>query len=104
MENSIYHSTVLYNTLKQFDLCRLFSHTYIKHLMAIIMSVYCIGFKGKTVDFEKCSSCHRTSIAHFLNHGKWDDALLESIIKKSVIDIIYHEAQKTGKPVFCIVD
>lgn len=60
--------------------------------------------KGKTVDFEKCSSCHRTSIAHFLNHGKWDDALLESIIKKSVIDIIYHEAQKTGKPVFCIVD
>lgn len=104
MENSIYHSTVLYNTLKQFNLCRLFSHTYIKHMMAIIMSVYCMGFKGKTVDFEKCSSCHRTSIAYFLNHGKWDDDLLESIIKQTVISIIYQEARKTGNPVFCIVD
>ena len=53
MGNSIYHSTVLYNTLKQFNLCRLFSHTYIKHMMAIILSVYCMGFKGKTVDFLK---------------------------------------------------
>ena len=73
-------------------------------MMAIILSVYCMGFKGKTVDFEKCSSCHRTSIAHFLNHGKWDDDLLESIIKQAVLSIIYQEARRTGSPVFCIVD
>ena len=104
MENSIHHSTYIYNTLKQLNLCRLFSHTYIKHMLAIIMSVYCTGFKGKTVDFEKCSSRHRTSIAHFLNHGQWDDGLLEDVIKQTVISIIYQEARKTGKPVFCIVD
>lgn len=104
MENSIHHSTYIYNTLKQLNLCRLFSHTYIKHMLAIIMSVYCTCFNGKTVNFEKCSSRHRTSIAHFLNHGKWDDELLESIIKQVVISIIYQEARKTGKPVFCIVD
>ena len=104
MGNSIHHSTYIYNTLKQLNLCRLFSHTYIKHILAIIVSVYCTGFKGKTIDFEKCSSCHRTSIAHFLNHGKWDDDLLEGIMKQTVVSIIYQEAKRTGEPVFCIVD
>ena len=48
--------------------------------------------------------CHRTTIAHFLNSGKWDDSLLSDTLKCSVIEIIYSEAARTGKPVFCIVD
>ena len=59
---------------------------------------------GKTTDFAKSSSCHRTTIAHFLNSGKWDDLLLSDILKRSVIEIIYSEVARTGKPVFCIVD
>ena len=62
------------------------------------------GYHGKTTDFAKYSSCHRTTIAHFLNSGKWDDSLLLDTLKRSVIEIIYSEAARTGKPVFCIVD
>ena len=104
MENSIYHSRIIYNYLKQLNLCRVYSQTYIQHILSIILSVFAIGFKGKTVNFEQSGSCHRTTIAHFLNQGKWDDSRLESILKQPVIDIIYHEAKITGKPVFCIVD
>ena len=104
MENSIYHSRLIYNNLKQLNLCRIYSQTYIKHILAIILSVFTIGFKGKTVNFEQSSPCHRTTIAYFLNYGKWDDSKLGNILKQSVIDIIYHETEVTGKPVFCIID
>ena len=50
------------------------------------------------------SPCYRTTIAHFLNSGKWDDSLLSDTLKQSVIEIIYSEAARSGKPVFCIVD
>ena len=58
----------------------------------------------KTTDFAKNSSCHRTTIAHFLNSGKWNDSLLSDTLKQSVIEIIYSEAARTGNLVFCIVD
>ena len=72
----------------------------INHLMSILISIFISGYHGKTTDFAKNSSCHRTTIAHFLNSGKWNDHTL----KCSVIEIIYSEAARTGKPVFCIVD
>lgn len=75
-----------------------------KHIMAILISVFSLGYHGKTIDFEKYSPCHRTTVAHFLNKGKWDDARLEDMIKSIVIQVIYKEAQRSGKPVFCIVD
>jgi hypothetical protein len=75
-----------------------------KHIMAILISVFSLGYHGKTIDFEKYSPCHRTTVAHFLNKGKWDDAMLEDILKSTVIQFIYKEAKQSGKPVFCIVD
>ncbi len=75
-----------------------------KHIMAILISVFSLGYHGKTIDFEKYSPCHRTTVAHFLNKGKWDDAKLENILKSSVVQFIYEEARQSGKPVFCIVD
>ena len=72
--------------------------------MSILISIFILGYHGKTTDFAKNSSCHRTTIAHFLNSGKWDDSLLSDTLKCSVIEIIYSEAARTGKPVFCIVD
>ena len=68
------------------------------------MSILVTGYHGKTTDFAKNSSCHRTTVAHFLNFGKWDGSLLTDTLKRSVIEIIYSEALRTGKPVFCIVD
>ena len=76
----------------------------INHLMSILISIFLSGYHGKTTDFAKNSSCHRTTIAHFLNSGKWDELLLSDTLKRSVIEIIYSEAARTGKPVFCIVD
>ena len=72
--------------------------------MSILISIFISGYHGKTTDFAKNSSCHRMTIAHFLNSRKWDDSLLSDTLKCSVIEIIYSEAARTGKPVFCIVD
>ena len=76
----------------------------INHLMSILIIIFLSGYHGKTTDFAKNSSCHRTTIAHFLNSGKWDESLLSDTLKRPVIEIIYSEAALTGKPVFCIVD
>mgnify|MGYP000178703989 FL=1 len=76
----------------------------INHLMSILIIIFLSGYHGKTTDFAKNSSCHRTTIANFLNSGKWDESLLSDTLKRSVIEIIYSEAARTGKPVFCIVD
>lgn len=86
------------------ELCRVFPQTAMKHIMAILISVFSLGYHGKTIDFEKYSSCHRTTVAHFLNKGKWDDTRLDDILKSTVIQFIYKEALQSGKPVFCIVD
>ncbi len=72
--------------------------------MSILISIFLSGYHGKTTDFAKNSFCHRTTIAHFLNSGKWDDSLLSDTLKRSVIELIYSEATRTGKPVFFIVD
>ena len=85
-------------------MCRVFPQTVIKHILAILISVFSTGYHGKTLDFEKYSPCHRTTVAHFLNKGKWDDSKLEDILKAAVVQTIYGEALRSGKPVFCIVD
>ena len=72
--------------------------------MSILISIFISGYHGKTTDFAKNSSCHRTTIAHFLNSGRWNDPLLSDALKQAVIEIIYSEAARTGNPVFCIVD
>ena len=72
--------------------------------MSVLLSVFAVGYRGKTVNFEEHSPCHRTTVAHFLNSGKWDDKKFEDLLKKAVIDIIYAESKRTGKPVYCIID
>jgi hypothetical protein len=46
----------------------------------------------KTIDFEKYSPCHRTTVAHFLNKGKWDDSARDDILKAAVVQLIYKQA------------
>ncbi len=102
--NSIHHSNKIYNYFKALRLGQFLSDVYLNHLMAIVVSVFLRGYRGKAIDFVQASQCHRTTISYFLNHGKWDDLALRNILKKSVIDLIYREAQRSGQPVFCIVD
>ena len=104
LANTIHHSSFIYNQFKKLNLCKFYSNRVINHLMSILISIFISGYHGKTTDFAKNSSCHRTTIAHFLNSGKWNDSLLSDTLKQSVIEIIYSEAARTGNPVFCIVD
>ena len=92
LANTIHHLSFLYNQFKKLNLCKFYSNRVINHLMSILISIFISGYHGKTTDFAKNSSCHRTTIAHFLNSGKWDDSLLSDALKQDVIGIIYSEA------------
>jgi hypothetical protein len=73
MKNIIQESEVIYKSFKEIKLTEIFTQKVIKHLLAIVIAVFTIGYKGKTVNFAKYSPCHRTTVAHFLNVGKWND-------------------------------
>ena len=104
MGRSIYESAAIFNSLRKYSFCETFTHTVLKHILAILISTFCYGYKGKTVQFARSSPHHRTTIAHFLNKGKWDSDKLETIVKEAVIKIIYEEARRTCKPIYCFVD
>ena len=63
-----------------------------------------LGYRGKIVNAEFFSEKHRTTVAHFLNNGRWDSLNFEKALKRQVIDRIYEESRKSGALVFCIVD
>lgn len=102
--NIIHHSNKIYNYLKALNLSHFLSDIYLQHLMTIIVSVFLRGYRDKTVDFSIASQHHRTTVAYFLNHGKWNDSTLQDILKSSVVHVIYDEAISSGQPIFCIVD
>ena len=102
--NSIHHSKHIYNYLKALNLGLFLSDVYLNHLLTIILSVFLRGYRGKTVDFQEVSHCHRTTTAYFLNHGKWKDDALQDVLKSSILQAIYREAQRSGQPIYCIVD
>lgn len=56
------------------------------------------------VDIARISDKTRTSVAHFFNHGKWGSNKLEQLTKDKVIERIYGESSRSGKPILCIVD
>ena len=68
--------------------------------MSILISIFILGYHGKYKGFSKNSFCHRTTIAHFLNSGKWDESLLLNVLKQYVIEILYSEAVRIGPPCF----
>ena len=72
--------------------------------MTIMIAIFSIGYHSKTVNFETHSVHHRTTTAHFLNKGKWDETILEHILKEEVCKLIYKETQCTGKTVYLIID
>ena len=104
MGNSIYHSKSIYKYLLENKICQHFTHTVIRHIMAILVAVFVSGYRGKTVQIAQVSPRHRTTVAHFLNKGKWDSHWLMEWQKAMVVKIIYEEASRTGKPIQCIVD
>ena len=104
MRNSIYHSKSIYKYLLENSICQHFTHTVIRHIMTILLAVFTSSYRGKITQIAQVSPCHRTTIAHFLNEGKWDSQWLMDWQKATVIKLIYAEATRTGQPIQCIVD
>jgi len=104
MDKSIHHSETIFKMLEKINLTQKLSEIYISHIITILIAVFSIGYHGKTVDFETHSDRHRTTVAHFLNRGKWDETIIENTVKKKVISIIYGESRRTGKPIYVIAD
>lgn len=104
MSRIIHYSEIIYKQLKELKLCLNLSHIAIKYILSILISMFMTGYRGKTIDFARFSKNHRTTIAHFLNDGKWNDGKLSEILKSQVIKVIYDEAKRSGMPIFCIVD
>jgi len=102
--NSIHQSEAICNRLKEKNIYKKFSEKVIKHIVTILIAIYSVGYRGKTTNFASHSDNHRTTVAHFLNKGKWDESLLEQAIKDIVVNTIYKESQRSGKPVLCIID
>jgi len=102
--NSIYDSEVIFKQILNLKLEQHFQRIVLSHIMTILIAVFSIGYGGKTTQMSTVSEKHRTTIAHFLHHGCWEDEILEQILKEHVVQTIYGEAERTGKPVICIVD
>ena len=85
MGHSIYDSKVIFNSISKLGIEKVFRRLVLRHIMSILIAVLIPGYKGKTTHMSAESERHRTTIAHFLNRGKWDDDALERAIKQYVI-------------------
>ena len=101
---SVKQSEEICKTLNALRLGNFLSDVYLEHVKTLTRSVFMLGYKGKVVNAEVFSEKHRTTVAHFLNNGRWDSLHFEKALKRQVIDRIYEEARKSGAPIFCIVE
>ncbi len=104
MGNSIYYSESVCKQISNLRLEKYFRRIVLSHIMTILIAVFSFGYRGKTTQMSTVSEKHRTTIAYFLNHGRGEDTVLEQVLKAQVVRVIYEEAERTGKPVICIVD
>jgi hypothetical protein len=104
MNTSIHDSEEICKRLEEKSLTNQISSWAKQYLVSMIASVFSSGYHGKTVDMAQYSDRHRTSISRFLREDRWDDQPLETASKKNVLETIYGESRKTGRPILVIVD
>ena len=96
-EYIVKQSEEICKSLNQLRFKKILSDVYMEHIMAIIHSVFMPGYHGKIANTKYFSEKHRTSVAHFLNDGKWDSLEVERSFRKQVVDTVYHESRKSGQ-------
>lgn len=104
MNTSIHHSEEICKRLEAKKLKETISAYAMEYIIAIMLAIFSIGYHGKTVDIEKHGDKHRTSISRFLQNDHWDASPLEIAMKHLIIRTIYEEAERSGKPILCMVD
>ena len=97
MNISIHHSKEIYKRLEAKKLTESISAYAMEYIMVIMLAIFSMGYK-------KHSDKHRTSISRFLQNDHWDASPLEIAMKHLVIRTIYEEAERSGKPILCMVD
>lgn len=104
MNTSIHHSEEICKRLSENKLLESVKTVSEPYVVSIMMSMFQAGYHGKTVDMERCSDKHRTSISRFLRNESIIDDTLESSMKQQVTNIIYDESKASGCPIFVITD
>ena len=104
MKKSIHYSEEICNSLEKKELYKTLTGYALEYIMAILVSIFSAGYRGKTVDMEEHSERHRTSISRFLRNEDWEDSELETAMKALVIKTIYEESERSGEAVYCIID
>ena len=104
MQPSIIHNPALVNALERISLLNTFTACVRKNILRVIESCFFAGYRGNTMDFSRYSDRHRTSLAHFLNKGKWNSATLRTNLRQSVVETVYPHSRKINQPVLCIID
>ena len=103
MNHIIRYSEEICNRLRE-KFTNLIPEKYMRHIVSILIAVFCVGYRGKTVDIADHSNYHRTTISRFLRDERWDDTPLAAAMKALVIDTIYAESRRSGKPILVIID
>ena len=103
MKNIIPESEVIYKCFTEIKITQIFTRIVSKPILTIVLAALSRGYKGKTVNFESYSPCHRTTIAHFLKEGKWDESKLDGLSKEKVSESLYAEALASGEPIYVLI-
>lgn len=75
-----------------------------KHIRSMLLSFAERGNSGKTADFAEYSHTHRTSSAHFLSKGKWDERRLDQAQKRGIFSTVETQALEIGRPIYVSID
>ena len=103
MNHSIRHSEEICNRLRE-KFTNLIPEKYMRHIVSILIAVFCFGYRGKMMGIADHSNHHRTTISRFLRNEKWNDAPLAASMKELIISIIYADSRRSGKPILVIID
>ena len=102
MKTSIHYSEEICKRLEAKKLTEIISPYAMEYINTIMLAIFSTGYHGKTVDMEKCSDKHRTSISRFLHNDQWNASSLEKAMKELVIHTIYEEAERIRMKKFWI--
>lgn len=104
MNTSIHESEEICKRLEEKNLIKDVTSWAKTYIVSIIASIFGAGYHGKTVDIERYSDRHRTSISRFLREDRWNADSLKAAAKQTVLKTIYEESRKTGLSILVIVD
>lgn len=104
MKYNITQNEIIYKFMSDLNLYSMYSSVPAQHIEDFLCASVQTEFCGKVVEMAYHSHYHRTTIAHFLNNGCWDESRIDSRIKSTVEKIMLHKNQESNSPIFFSID